>query len=102
MKIQLIKSKFNHGMNNDRIFHIDNFWDDCIKEEQKLNNPLFKISQEEYSQAYISNNNSINCSSPNFSEGLNNSLCLNKSLNDLFIKNEFLYIIKNYAIKFQI
>ena len=60
MKIQLIKSKFNHGMNNDRIFHIDNFWDDCIKEEQKLNNPLFKISQEEYSQAYISNNNSIN------------------------------------------
>ena len=40
-----------------KIFHIDHFWDDCIQEEQKQNNPLFKLSSITNNNLHISNNN---------------------------------------------
>ncbi len=48
-----------------KIFHIDHFWDDCIQEEQKQNNPLFKLSSITNNNLHISNNNNNNRSSIN-------------------------------------
>ena len=49
-----------------KIFHIDHFWDDCIQEEQKQNNPLFKLSSITNNNLHISNNNNNRSSINNY------------------------------------
>ena len=53
MKIN--KSKLSPGLIQQNVFNIDHFWDDCIKEEQKQRDPLFKLSSGK-----INNTNNIN------------------------------------------
>ena len=45
---------------NPRIFSIDHFWDDCIKEEQKQNDPLFILSPDNnHNSIYNTNRNHV-------------------------------------------
>ena len=56
--MKIIKSKISTGLIHQKIFHIDNFWDDCIKEEQKQNDPLFILSPSD--NAYNNGKSHIN------------------------------------------
>ena len=44
--MKIIKAKISTEISNPKIFNIDHFWDDCIKEEQKQNDPLFILNQD--------------------------------------------------------
>ena len=84
--IKIIKADSSDDENEVKSFYGDHF--DFANEIDKINKIKDKEDMFNDSINNIKNNNSINCSSPNFSEGLNNSLCLNKSLNDeLMFKN---------------
>ena len=41
--MKIIKSKISPEIISPKRFHVDHFWDDCIQEEQKQNDPLFVL-----------------------------------------------------------
>ena len=58
--MKIIKAKISKEIDTPKVFHIDHFWDDCIKEEQKQNNPLFILNQENNDNSSNSNRSHIN------------------------------------------
>ena len=58
--MKIIKAKISTEVRNPKIFNIDHFWDDCIKEEQKQNDPLFILNQDKNNNLNNSNRSYIN------------------------------------------
>ena len=50
--MNFLEKKITKEKEKEKIFNVDHFWDDCIKEEQKQNNPLFIISPNNNNKAY--------------------------------------------------
>ena len=82
--------KINKSKLSSKIFNVDNFWDDCIQEEKKQNDPLFQKYSERTTKIYNNKTFINNCYKklcnkiPNLKiEENNNIMKKRKSINSL-------------------
>ena len=58
--MNFLEKKITKEKEKEKIFNVDHFWDDCIKEEQKQNDPLFILSPDNnHNSIYNTNRNHV-------------------------------------------